>query len=226
LNWELWQEHDYNPFVLFDEHGRVLGANHEAQYLLTPGAVKEIFDLASANASASYGFKTTLFDFRIEGTAFYGLTVGYEDEQEIGVKLYKSPIKRFSVIDESGEMVNIYSLLDLCISAASISSTAEFRKDFDPTFPDLRLQAEKFTQLVGKIYESAQGSNLITTKLAVKIGEHVKFAGKKYPIFILEIESDKRDPRRESTIEQLAQSINCAVTFRGEIVELSSPLMV
>jgi hypothetical protein len=151
--------------------------------------------------------------------------VGYVDDSNIGVKLYKTPIKRFAAFNEGGEYVNIYSLLDLCISVASISRKINFKKDFDPTFPELKLQVEKFTQLVGKIYDSHQDAALITTKLSVKTGEYVKFNNKKYPIFILSIEGGERERRKEQDIDTLAQNINCAVYFKPHETLLSSPII-
>jgi len=222
---EQWLENDYNPFVLFDTNGKIIMANHEAQFLLSQTTSREIFDMANTYANVTFGFKTTLFDFRVGEGVFYGITVGYVDDSNIGVKLYKTPIKRFAAFNEGGEYVNIYSLLDLCISVASISRKISFKKDFDPTFPELKLQVEKFTQLVGKIYDSHQDAALITTKLSVKTGEYVKFNNKKYPIFILSIEGGERERRKEQDIDTLAQNINCAVYFKPHETLLSSPII-
>jgi hypothetical protein len=223
--YEQWLENDYNPFALFDANGKIVTANHEAQFLLSYVTAKEIFDMANIYANVTFGFKTTLFDFRIGESQFYGVTVGYLDDDNIGIKLYKTPVKRFTSLNENGEFVNIYSLLDLCISAASVSRKIAFKKEFDPTFPDLKLQVEKFTQLVGKIYESHQNANEITTKLAVKIGEYVKFNDKKYPIFILTIEGGDRDIKKEQGIEYLAQNINCSIYFKPNETILSSAMI-
>jgi hypothetical protein len=218
-------DNDYNPFVLFDSNGKIAAINQEAQYLLSQADAKELFDMASAYASMTFGFKTTLFDFRLGESLYYGLTVGYLDDNNIGIKLYKKPVKRFTSLDESGEFINIYSLLDLCISAASISRKIVFKKDFDPTFPELKLQIEKFAQLISKIFESHHDAASITVKLAVKTGEYIKFNDKRYPIFLLSIEGDERDAKKEHAIEQLAQGINCAVYFKPKETVISSPMI-
>jgi predicted DNA-binding ribbon-helix-helix protein len=223
--YEQWLENDYNPFVLFDENGKIVMVNNEAQFLLSHTTAKEIFDIANVYANVTFGFKTTLFDFRIGESLFYGITVGYLDNDKIGIKLYKTPIKRFISLNENGEFINIYSILDLCISAASISRKVTFKKIFDPTFPDLKLQVEKFTQLVGKIYESHQNTNTITTKLSVKMGEYIKFNNKKYPIFLLGIEGGDRDIKKEQSIEYLANNINCSVYFKPNETILSSAMI-
>ncbi len=53
---EAWIEHDYNPFIVFDNSGKILSLNQEAQYLLGEVAHKKIFDIAQAYASMTYGF--------------------------------------------------------------------------------------------------------------------------------------------------------------------------
>jgi hypothetical protein len=218
-------DNDYNPFVLFDSNGKIVTINQEAQYLLSQADAKELFDMASAYASMTFGFKTTLFDFRLGESLYYGLTVGYLDDNNIGIKLYKKPVKRFISFDAGGEFVNIYSLLDLCISAASINRRIVFKKEFDPTFPELRLQIEKFTQLASKILDSYYNSASITIKLAVKTGEYVKFNDKRYPIFLLSIEGGEKDTANERTIEQLAQGINCVVYFKSKETVIYSPMI-
>jgi hypothetical protein len=223
--YEQWLDNDYNPFVLFDSNGKIVMINQEAQYLLSQVLPKELFDMASAYANVTFGFKTTLFDFRFGEGLFYGITVGYLDDDHIGIKLYKTPVKRFVSFNESGEFVNVYSLLDLCISAVSISRKIAFKKDFDPTFPELKLQIEKFTQLVSKVFDSHQSTATITTKLVVKTGEYIKFNDKKYPIFLLSIEGGERDPHKEQSIEQLAQGMNCTVYFKPKETVISSPMI-
>jgi nitrogen-specific signal transduction histidine kinase len=223
--YEQWLDNDYNPFVLFDLSGKIVMINQEAQYLLPQVGAKELFDMASAYASMTFGFKTTLFDFRLGENQYYGITVGYLDDNNIGIKFYKKHVKRFVSFDESGEFVNIYSLLDLCISAASISRKIVFKKDFDPTFPELKLHIEKFTQLVSKLFEIYQNSSSIKIKLAVKTGEYIKFNDKRYPIFLLSIEGAERDAKKEHTIEQLAQGINCVVYFKSKETVVYSPMI-
>jgi hypothetical protein len=223
--YEQWLDNDYNPFVLFDSNGKIVMINQEAQYLLSQVFAKELFDMANVYANVTFGFKTTLFDFRFGESLYYGITVGYLDDTHIGIKLYKTPVKRFVSFKESGEFINIYSLLDLCISAASISRKIVFKKDFDPTFPELKLQIEKFTQLVSKVFDSHKDAASITTKLAVKTGEYIKFNDKRYPIFLLSIEGGERDASKERTIEQLAQGINCTIYFKARETIISSPMI-
>jgi len=223
---EAWIEYDYNPFVSFDENGRVKSINQEAQYLLGETTPKSIFELAKDYAKITYGFKTTILDINFGSFSFYAITVGYMVENEIGIKLYKKAAKKLASIGEYGEIVNIYSLLDLCISAASASSSkTRHTKIFDPTFPDIRLRIEGFTKLINKTYQSYLESNNIETKLTLNTGEYLKFEGKKYPIFSLYIDGENRDKSLEQNIEKIAIDANSIVQFKDTKTILSSALI-
>ncbi|WP_331773940.1 hypothetical protein [Sulfurospirillum sp. 1612] len=223
---EAWIEYDYNPFITFDTDEKVKSLNQEAQYLLGEVSPKKIFELAKTYASMSYGFKTTILDLNFGPYTFYAITVGYLDESEIGIKLYKKAAKKLSSIDEYGEIVNLYSLLDLCISASSASrSHIKHTKVFDPTFPEIRLKIEDFTRLLNKIYSSYLESDTITSKLMLNTGEYIKFDNKKYPIFSIYITGERRDKKLASNIEEISQQANSFVQFKDNTTILSSALV-
>jgi hypothetical protein len=214
---EAWIEHDYNPFIVFDSSGKITSLNQEAQYLLGEVNHKKIFDIAQTYASMTYGFKTTIVDIAFGTYKFYAITVGYLDEASIGIKLYKSATKKFANVEEYGESVNIYALLDLCISASSTNTDIKFRKEFDPTFPDIRLKVEDFMKLLAKVYQShLNASSTITTRLALITGEYIRFNNKKYPIFLISIKGESRDRSYEKSIEEIAHKSNCTIQFEHD----------
>jgi len=222
---EEWLEHDYNPFVVFTDDGRVKSLNQEAQYLLGEVQNKEIFELAQTYASHSFGFETTILDLSYGSYKFYGLTVGYLDDHEIGIKLYKTTAKKFSNIEENKESVNLYTLLDLCISAASTRCKSKFIKIFDPTFPEIRLKINNFTKLLDKIYQSHQFATAITTELSLVTGEYIRFENKKYPIFTIKIQSDYRDSSFEKDIENISSMGNTIIRFDEQSTIISSAMV-
>ncbi len=223
---EAWVEHDYNPFILFNEDGRVKSLNKEAQYLLAETKNRELFDLTQIYASHSYGFKTTVLDLSFGSYKFYAITIGYLDENEIGIKLYKTATKKFVNIEKEGDSVNLYLLLDLCISASSTRVKAEFTKEFDPTFPEIKLHISNFTKLLDEIYRSHSLATLIKTKLSLVTGEHIKQNGKKYPIFSIAITSDHKESRCEKEIELMALKSNAIVKFQKNSTIINSAFIV
>ena len=222
---EAWIEHDYNPFIVFDNAGKITSLNQEAQYLLGEVNHKKIFDIAQTYASMTYGFKTTLLDIAFNSYKFYAITVGYSDETSIAIKLYKNATKKFAKVEEDGEHVNIYALLDLCISASSTNTTIAFKKEFDPTFPNIRLNVENFMKLLSKIYQSHINSSVITTRLALITGEYIRFNTKKYPIFAISIKGDTRDKNYEKSIEELGIKGNCSIHFQQNETRIHAALV-
>ena len=220
-----WIEYDYNPFILFSAEAKVLSLNAQAQYLLGNITPNTIFELAMNYASPSFGFKTTFLDLEYGRFKFFGITVGYENEDEIGVRLYQIPGFKFNKPETVGELVNIYTLVDLCISTNSIASDSKFIKDLDPSIPDVRLNTDRFIKLLNKIYKSIDGAEKVTTRLYFRVGEYIKYEEKKYSLFSIEISGGAVDQNRRSEIEMQLE----AMSLFGEVdtakVTINIPLI-
>ena len=160
-----WIEHDYNPFILFSSNGKILTLNAEAQFLLSAVNASELFELATAYANVTFGFKTTFLELEFGRYKFFGLTVGYEDDEQIGIKLYQAPSFKINKPKPTGELANIYTLVDLCISTNSISSDVKFIKDFDPTIPEIIINSNTFIKLLNKSYECFLDNEKIYTRI-------------------------------------------------------------
>ena len=220
-----WIEYDYNPFVLFGSNGKIISLNNEAQYLLGSVDKNTLFEIATTHASASFGFKTTFLDLEFGRYRFFGITIGYVNENEIGIRFYQQPTLNFSAPKPTGELTNIYTLIDLCISTNSIGSDLEFQKDLDPTIPDIRLHPDNFIKLLNKIFEGYKESEAIVTKLFYRVGEHIKFDNKKYSLFTIEIKGNDFCKKYVSEIEMLAEANNLFPTFKNESVIINIPMI-
>ena len=170
-----WIEYDYNPFVLYSSSGKVVSLNNEAQYLLGSVDKNILFEIATTHANTSFGFKTTFLELEFGRYRFFGITVGYENESEIGIRLYQQPTISFSAPKPTGELINVYTLIDLCVSTNSISSDTLFHKALDPTIPEIRLHPDNFIKLLNKIYDGYKTSEKITTQLIYRVAENIMF---------------------------------------------------
>ena len=212
-----WLEYDYNPFILFSSDGKILSLNSEAQFLINSFNSKEIFELATTYASVSFGFKTTFLDLEFGRYKFFGLTIGYENENEIGIKLYQTPSFKLTHTAPSGELVNIYTLVDLCISTNSINSTAKFIKEFDPTIPEILIDSNNFIKVLNKIYACFIDNEDIYTKIYYKVGEHVKFGDKKYSLFAVEVFAKSKDKQKEIELHGIAKNNKIFIDIQSKI---------
>jgi len=210
-------EHDFNPFVLFSSDGKILSLNEQAQFIVNPFNSKELFELATTYASVSFGFKTTFIDLEFSQQKFFGLTVGYENEQEIGIKLYQTPSFKLNNKKPTGELTNIYTLVDLCISTNSINSQVHFLKDFDPTIPEVIVDSNSFIKILNKIYSCFMQNDEISTKIYYRIGEHIKFENKKYSLFSIEISAKNKDLNKINELQNLIDVSSIHVDIQHKI---------
>lgn len=220
-----WIEYDYNPFVLFSSSGKIISLNNEAQYLLGSVDKNILFEIATTHASTSFGFKTTFLDLEFGRYRLFAITIGYENESEIGIRFYQQPSINFSAPKPTGELINVYTLIDLCISTSSIGSETLFKKDLDPTIPEIRLHPDNFIKLLNKIYAGYKESEEITTKLFYRVGEHLKFDGKKYSLFTIEIRGGEFAEKLVSEIELIAKANNLYSSFSENVLTLNIPMI-
>jgi len=212
-----WIENDYNPFILFDSNGKIISLNSEAQFLLGSASQTELYELATTYANISFGFKTTFIELRFGRYKFFGLTVGYLNEDEIGIKFYQVPSFQLNKPKPSGELTNIYTLVDLCISTNSISSSTIFNRDFDPTIPEIIINPNSFIKIFNKIYLCFEKSTNITTKIFYRVGEHIKLENEKYSLFSIEINGDNLVKNLLNELELLANNENIYIDIDRKI---------
>jgi hypothetical protein len=221
-----WIEYDFNPFILFNSSGKIVSLNTEAQYLLGAIESSAIYKIATTYASSSFGFKTTFLELEFGRFKFFGITVGYEDEEQIGIRLYQLPSFQFTAQKPNGQLVNVYTLIDLCISSNSIGSPTKYTKELDPTIPEIRLQTEWFIKLLNKVYTSMTGNDKIVTRLFFRVGEHIKFEGEKYSLFSIEVSAETINRRYLSEITHLAEENNLFVDLKEQKITINVPMIV
>lgn len=186
---EEWVELDLNPIISFSSAGKILYSNQEAQFLLNRIKQKELFELTLKHAPQSFGVETTYFDLSIKNYTFYAITVKYNNEEEIHMKLYKSAmVKKDSQLSTKNTNIsNIFTLVDLAISAKKIKSNAKFIKNYDPSIPEFKINASEFIKALNYIYDSFNKSEMLSTSVILKIGEYIKIDSKKYSIISVEV---------------------------------------
>lgn len=219
-----WLEYDYNPFIIFNSDGKITSLNAEAQFLLGAITSAELFELAQTYASVNFGFKTTFLQLSYGRYSFFGLTVGYDTEDEIGIKLYQSPSLKINTKKPEGELVNIYTIVDLCIASNSINSNVKFEKEYDPTIPDILVNSNNLIKLLNKVYSFCQENSSIKTRIFYRVGEYIKFDDKKYSIFSIELIPDKLPKEKTSEIKFFGEELQFYIEVDKSIT-INLPMM-
>jgi nitrogen-specific signal transduction histidine kinase len=191
---EEWVELDLNPILSFSSSAKILYSNSEAQFLLNRIKQKELFDLALTYAPKTFGALTSYIDLTIKNYTFYAITVTYENEDEIHMKLYKSAmVKKESKLNiKNINTTNIFTLVDLAISTSKIKNNINFTKNYDPSIPEFKLDASTFIKTLNIIFEVFKDKENVNCSILLKIGEYIKIDGKKYSLISVEIGSNER----------------------------------
>ena len=176
---EEWVELDLNPVLSFSSSSKILYSNSEAQFLLNRIKPKELFDLALTYAPKTFGALTSYIDLTIKNYTFYAITVMYENEDEIHMKLYKSAmVKKESKLNiKNINTTNIFTLVDLAISTSKIKTNINFTKNYDPSIPEFKLDASAFIKTLNQIFEAFSESKNVSCSILLKIGEYIKIDG-------------------------------------------------
>ncbi len=212
-----WLEYDYNPFIVFSSAGKITSLNSEAQFLLGATTPSELYELTTSYANVTFGFKTTFMDLEFGRYKFFGLTIGYINEDEIGLKLYQAPSFKLDKPKPGGELTNIYTLVDLCIATNSINSKINYEKEFDPTIPEIIIDSNNFIKLLNKAYACFDENSAVKTKIFYRVGEHIKFEEKKYSLFSIQLEAQNRDDSKLKALKLFTESSEFYVDTRKNV---------
>jgi nitrogen-specific signal transduction histidine kinase len=191
---EEWVELDLNPILSFSSSAKILYSNSEAQFLLNRIKQKELFDLALTYAPKTFGALTSYIDLTIKNYTFYAITVTYQNEDEIHMKLYKSAmVKKESKLNiKNINTTNIFTLVDLAISTSKIKNNINFAKNYDPSIPEFKLDASTFIKTLNTIFETFKDKENVSCSILLKIGEYIKIDNKKYSLISVEIGTNEK----------------------------------
>lgn len=227
--YENWVEQDLNPILSFSSQGKILYTNQEAQFLLNRVARNELYDLALKYAPSSYGFETTYINLSIHNYIFYAISVTYENDDEIHVKLYKSTSvkqdKKYSI--KNVTKTNIFTLVDLTISTRKTKSEVKFIKNYDPSIPEFMMVASDFLKLLNNIYDAFNDTSIINTSVKLKTGEYIKIEEKKYSLVTIEIDCGEEIGRYdESIIRHDKNKSSMILTLKKDKAIIDLPLIL
>ncbi len=206
-------EHDLNPLIVFDSNGKIKRYNSEAEFLLSYVSVEELYDIAITNASKHFGFSQKYIDLQYGKFHFYALLIGYLDDEEIALKLYKRVnTKLHTINDKKLQYANIFSLIELSKNTVFMENKIAIDEIYDVSIPEMKLDINNFLLCLNESLQHFKNHKRLTIKVYVKVGEYERINQKKYPIIVIEFEADKAISF-DSKIEQKAQRANIITFF-------------
>lgn len=219
-------ENDLNPYLLFDSNGKIKCYNKEAEFLLNFVGVKELFDLAVSNASLNFGFNHKYVTLKFNKLNFYAILVGYANDDEIALRLYKSVNNEATVInDEKLKMVNIFSLIELSKSSTLLNSNLVIDELYDISIPDMKININDFLLCLNDCFKIFYNDEKVTLQVQIKIGEYEIINKKKYKIAMLEFIADRK-VEADQELEFKAKKANANIFFNHNRIKLEVPIIL
>ncbi len=225
INFKFFIEHDSNPFILFDNTGKIKYLNNSAEILMGSCKLKEIFDLALAYAPKTFGFKKSILPLHFNSFQFYGINVLYENEDFIGIHLYHKTIEKVDqhIVLDGFTLTDINMLIQANIELFNIHYKGDLSLLTDYEIPEFQMHQNNFSLLLRKIFSQFKKSKYLKINVKIKLGERVIFKDKKYAIVVLELKSNTRRNEGNEELKNLAAKNGINIQIKKESINLEIP---
>jgi len=227
IDFESFVECDNSPFVLFSNQGKILYLNNAAEMLFGYVSKRELYDIALSYAPADYGHKTTALSLSYDLFSFYAISIGYENEEQISMRLYNTPyIKKIYNLDTNKFITtDINILLGANIALFRANNPTSLKLLADQELPAFKIDQNSFSKLLRKALESFKDAQSIDIMLKLLIGEHVIIKGEKKSIVKLSICANCRNMDTDEDIRILSQKCYIKSIFKQDSLKLEIPLI-
>jgi len=227
INFEAFVEWDNSPFILFNNSGKILYLNNAAKILFGYVSKKELYDIAVSYAPQSFGYKTTSLTLNYDSFIFHAITIGYECEEQISIRLYNTPRAKPTRKLETDKfiMTDINILLEANIALFKTKNANPLKLLTDQDLPPFKLDQNNFSKLLRKVLNAFRSSDSIDISLKLLIGQHVIIDDKKKPLIQLSIEANGRYSDADEEIRLLAAESQIKSLLKEHSIKLEIPLI-
>ena len=227
INFEPFIEWDNSPFILFSNEGKILYVNNSAELLFGSVSTKELYDLTLAYASAGFGYKTTSLSLTYDAFMFHAITVGYENEEQISLRLYHTPAvqTKAKLHTESLMTTDINILLEANIALFQAENSNPLSLLTDQDLPLFKMDQNHFSKLLRKVFHSFRSSDSIDITLKLLIGQHIMINNKKESLAGLRITANGRYVDSDDEIKELASKNQIKTILKEHSILLEIPLI-
>ncbi len=221
-------ENDSNPFVLFDFGGHIKYLNNSAEVLLGYINPKILYDLALEYAPKSYGHRGILSNLEFDIFSFFSIMVGYEDDENIYIRLYNKPqIKQEkNVSKEMLILTDVNSLLEANITLFEMQSSAKLSLFVDQDLPMFKIDQNIFSKILRKMLEAFIKSQSLSIDLKLLFGEYIVLGDTRYQMLELILKSQKRDASNDDEIMQIIEQTCLTCQIKKDAFKLQMPIIL
>ena len=227
IDFQSFVEWDNNPFILFSNNGKIIYLNNAAEILFGYVSKRELYDIALSYAPQNFGFKTTSLPLSYDSFLFHAVTVGYENEEHISLRLYNTPrIKPVRKLETSSFIItDINIILEANIALFKTSNSNSLKLLADQDLPPFKIDQNNFSKLLRKTLNAFRSSDSIDISLKLLIGQHVMIEDKRESIVQLAIKANGRYIDTDTDIAILAEQSQIKPLLKEHAITLEIPLI-
>ena len=227
INFQSFVEWDSSPFVLFSDQGRILYLNNAAEILFGYVSQKELYNIALAYAPQDFGYRNTMLSLTYDTFLFHAITVGYENEEQISIRLYSTPRMQSNIKLETDKFIttDINILLEANIALFKTKNTNPLKLLTDHELPAFKIDQNNFSKLLRKSLDAFRASDSIDISLRLLIGQHVIIEGEKESLVQLSITANGRYTDTDNEIRSLAERSRIKCLLKEQSIKLEVPLI-
>jgi len=218
-------ENDINPFMIFDNSGRLKEFNKKAEFLFNEISPKKLYSLAIQYAPHSFGFSQKFIHLTYGKINYYAILVGYIDENQIAIKLYKESCRELELIKiKNIKLTNLFSLIEISKST-TLSRNIKLEEVSDVSIPEIKIDINQFLLTLNNCFSLFQNAKYLKIKVSIEIGEYELIKNKKYQIISIEFIGDNMisiDNKLE--LQALNAHINIFLLEKG--IKLKFPMIL
>jgi len=228
INFKFFVENDSNPFILFNNNGKIKYLNTSAELLMGSCQPKEIFDIALAHAPKTFGSQKTAVHLSFNSFEFYGINVLYDNDEYIGIYLYNKPMANIgdNTLLEGYTSTDINMLLQANIELFNINYTGNIKLLTDYDIPEFQIHQNDFSLLLRNLFSQFEKTKRLDITVKIKIGERVVVKNERYSIIILQLKSNTREDETDRELELLAHKNHINLHFQKEYATLEIPAII
>ena len=227
INFQSFVEWDNSPFILFDNQGKILYLNNAAEILFGYVSKKELYDIALSYAPQSFGYKTTSLTLSYDSFIFHAITVGYENENQISIRLYNTPRTqpKLKIQTDKFTTTDINILLEANIALFKTKNDNPLKLLTDQDLPPFKIDQNTFSKLLRKVLHAFRASDSIDISLKLLIGQHVIIEEDKKAIVQLLIKANGRYSNEDDEIQSLAIQSQIKPLLKEKSITLEIPFI-
>ena len=227
INFESFVEWDNSPFILFNNQEKILYLNNAAEILFGYVSKKELYDIALSYAPQNFGYKTTPLTLSYDSFVFHAITVGYENEEQISLRLYNVPHIKHTHKLETNKFIttDINILLEANIALFKTKNENPLTLLTDQDLPAFKIDQNNFSKLLRKILDTFRSSDSIDISLKLLIGQQVIIDNKKESLVQLSIRANGRYADTDNEIRAFAADSHIKCLLQEHSIKLEIPLI-